>query len=137
MIGRHIIGWTIVNDVLLPHIVPSISQTTIRFVSRISVEIVDFVIDSWRHRIVQRLVIDIIFVITTRVRTTWCTYEPVVLVLALINTDHRGVIWSSRPFLSLRIDQLSSLSVSLFFDRTTITLQHFSIFHKNHHPFFE
>lgn len=124
MIGRHIIGWTIVNDVLLPYIVPSISQTTIRFVSRISVEIVDFVIDSWCHRIVQRLVIDIIFVITTRVRTTWCTYEPVVLVLALIDTDHRGVIWSSRPFLSLRINQLPSLSVSLFFNRTSIALRH-------------
>mgnify|MGYP004569651249 CR=1 FL=1 len=111
MIGRHIIGRAVVNDVLLPHVVPPISQTPICFVSRIGVEVVNLVVDSWRHGVVKRLVIDVVFVITTRIRTTWRIYKPVVLVLALIDTDHRGVVRFPSPFLRLRVNQLTVFSI--------------------------
>ena len=110
MIGGHIIGRTVVNDVLLPHVVPPISQTPICFVSWIGVEVVNLIVDPWRHRVVKWLVVDVVFVITTRIRTTWRAYKPVVLVLALIDTDHRGVIRFPCPFLRLRIQSVINCS---------------------------
>lgn len=109
MIGGHIIGRAVVNDVLLPHVVPPISQTPICLVSRIGVEVVNLIVDSWRHGVVKGLVVDVVFVITTRIRTTWRAYKSVVLVLALIDTDHRGIIRFPRPFLRLRVNQLLSV----------------------------
>lgn len=99
MIGRNVIGRPIINDVLLSNVVPSISQAAIRFVPRIGVEIVDLVIDPRRHRVVERLVVDVVFVISTRIQTTGRV--PMVLVLALIYTDHRRVIWFTCPLLGL------------------------------------
>lgn len=106
MIGGHVIGRAVVNDVLLSHVVPPISQTPVCLVSRIGVEVVNLVVDSWRHRVVKWLVVDVVFVITTRIRTTWRACKPVVLVLALIDADHRGVIRFPCPFLRLRVNQL-------------------------------
>ena len=58
----NVISRAIVNDVLLPDIVPSISKTTISLVTRIGIEIVYLVIDSRSNGIVKWLVVDVIFV---------------------------------------------------------------------------
>lgn len=111
MIGRNVIGGPIINDVLLSNVVPSISQAAIRFVPRIRVEVVDLVIDPRRYRVVERLVVDVVFVISTsRIQTTGRV--PVVLVLALIYTDHRRVIWFTCPLLGL-----SNRSIRLLYVR--------------------
>lgn len=99
MIGRNVVGRPIINDVLLSNVVPSISQAAIRFVPRIRVEVVDLVIDPRRYGVVERLVVDVVLVISTRVQTAGRI--PMVLVLALIYTDHRRVIWLTRPLLGL------------------------------------
>lgn len=65
MIGRNVIGRPIVNDVLLSNVVPSISQAAIRLVPGIGVEVVDLVVDPRRNGVVERLVVDVVFVIST------------------------------------------------------------------------
>lgn len=99
MIGWNVVGRPIINDVLLSNVVPSISQAAIRFVPRIRVEVVDLVIDPRRYGVVEGLVVDVVLVISTRVQTAGRI--PMVLVLALIYTDHRRVIWLTCPLLGL------------------------------------
>lgn len=104
VIGRYIVGWSVVNDVLLPNVISPISQASVRLVSRVGVEVVDLIVDPRRDRVVERLVVDFVLVIATGIRATRCADEPVVLVLTLIDTDHRCVIWFTSPLLSLRTD---------------------------------
>lgn len=99
MIGRNVIGRPIINDVLLSNVVPSISQAAIRLVPGIGVEVVDLVVDPRRNGVVERLVVDVVFVISTRIQPAGRV--PMVLVLALVYTDHRRVIWFTCPLLGL------------------------------------
>lgn len=79
----HVVGRTIVNNVLLSNVLSSICQTTIGLVPWIGIEIMHLVVDPGRHRIVKRLVVHLILVITTGIQTTMTNgwYLPVILIL--------------------------------------------------------
>lgn len=101
MVHGQVVRGPVVNHVLLPYVVSPISQPAIGLVPRISVEIVHLVVDSGRHGIVKRLVVDVILVTAARIVMILAARRgPVILVLvrALINTNHGRVIRFSRPF---------------------------------------
>lgn len=107
MVHGQVVSWSVINHVLLlPRVISPIGKPPIGLVSRIRVEIVHLVVDPGRDGIVKRLVVDVVLVIATRVEVILpARYRPVILVRALINTNHGRVIWFSRPFRRLESGQ--------------------------------
>lgn len=101
MVHGQVVRRSVINHVLLPRVISPIGQPSISLVSRICVEIVHFVVDPGCHGIVKRFVIDVIVVTATLIKVILSArYRPVILVLvrALINTNHGCVIGFTRPF---------------------------------------
>lgn len=107
MVRRQVVSGSVINHVLLlPRVIPPIGQPPIGFVSRIRVEVVHLVVDPGRDGIVKRLVVDVVLVIAARIKVILpARHRPMVLVRALINTNHGRVIWFSRPFRRLESGQ--------------------------------
>lgn len=117
VIYGQVVRGAIVNYVLLSHVISPISQAPISLVPRIRVEIVHLVVDPRRHRIVERLVVDVILIIAARIVVILTArYRPMILVLvlvrALINTNYGRVIRFSRPFRRLENGHVKSKSSS-------------------------
>lgn len=112
MVHGQVVRGAVVNHVLLPHVISPIGQPPVSLVSWIGVEIVNLVVDPRRHRIVKRLVVNVILVIAARVEVIlparYCRPVVLVLVRALINTNYSRVIRFSRPFRRLENGQIKS-----------------------------
>lgn len=111
MVHGQVVRGSVINHVLLSRVISPICQPPISLVSRIRVEIVHLVVDPWRHGIVKRLVVDVIIIIAAWIEVILPTrYRPVILVLvrALINTNHGCVIRFTRPFRRLENGEIKS-----------------------------
>lgn len=101
MVHGQVVRRPVINHVLLPRVISPISQSPISLVSWIGVKIMHLIVDPGCHGVVKRLVVDIIVIIATRIEMILpAQYRPVILVLvrALINTNHGCVIRFTRPF---------------------------------------
>lgn len=111
MVHGQVVRGSVINYILLPRVISSICQPPISLVSRIRIEIVHLIVDPGRHGIVKRLVVDVIVIIAARIEVILpARYRPVILVLvrALINTNHGCVIRFTRPFRRLENGQIKS-----------------------------
>lgn len=111
MVHGQIVRGSVINHVLLSRVISPIGQPPISLVPRIRVEIVHLVVNPGRYGIIKRLVVDVIVVIATRIEVILpAQYRPVILVLvqALINTNHGCVIRFTRPFRRLENGQIKS-----------------------------
>lgn len=111
MVHGQVVRGPVINHVLLPRVISPIGQSPISLVSRIRVEIVHLVVDPGRHGIIKRFVVDVIIVIAARTEVILpARHRSVILVLvrALINTNHGCVIRFTRPFRRLENGQIKS-----------------------------
>jgi len=109
MVHGQVIRGPVINHVLLSRVISPIGQPSISLISRIRVKIMHLVVDPGRHGIVKWLVVDVIIVIAALIEVVLAArYRPMILVLvrALINTNHGCVIRFTRPFRRLENGQI-------------------------------